>query len=82
MKEPLTNSRLLSPNYGVCGEAHFEGNVGDLGEKCNEAHRPRSSGPAGAYRACPDCVVHLANVLDIAFGVRLARTSAINSELS
>jgi hypothetical protein len=81
-KEPLINSRLLSPNYGVCGKAPCEGNVEHIGEKGNEVHRPRSSGPSGVYRACPDCVVPLANVLDIACGTRLARTSAINSELS
>jgi hypothetical protein len=58
-KEPLINSRLLSPNYGVCGKAPCEGNVEHIGEKGNEVHR-----------------------LDIACGTRLARTSAINSELS
>jgi hypothetical protein len=40
-KEPLINSRLLSPNYGVCGKAPCEGNVEHIGEKGNEVHRPR-----------------------------------------
>ncbi len=78
----LKKSRLLSASYGVCDKARSEGNVGDLVEEGNEAHRPRMARLAGGSGVRAACVGPLDKVTDIAFETRLVSPHARTSELS
>lgn len=74
--------RLLSAIHGLCGKAHFAGNVGHLAKKCNAVHRARGTRPSGVSGARTDCVMPLDKVAYIPREACLVSSRARNSELS
>ena len=54
--------------------------VVSIAKKCNAVQKARTARPAGVFRICHCRVTALANITDIACGLRLALTDAKRSE--